>query len=208
MSQKLKTTVFMLGSPIHVIQCTRITGGTLIHVWGHNFPEAQGDNQYTCKFGADVVNATREAWNHVTCRAPQHVAGDVILEISADGVECTNNDVRNFQPVMCGSILPGSDDRIHRHGSQCVNISVISVDLHLLRDVAAELVRLCFDLPKSQCLVGGCSCSLPGTDNDCAVELLALAVETLADAQLHVRHVHVHLCNCCANSFKSWAAWC
>ena len=79
-----------------LIPCN-IAGGTLIHVWGHNLPEIQGNSQYTCKFGSEVVNATREAWNHVTCRAPQHVAGDVILEVSPDGVEYTNNDVRKFQ---------------------------------------------------------------------------------------------------------------
>ena len=42
------------------------------------------------------MDATREAWNHVTCQAPQHVAGDVILEVSQDGLEFTNNDVIKF----------------------------------------------------------------------------------------------------------------
>ena len=75
-------------------KCRDVLGGNLIHVWGHNFPEAEPGSQYKCRFGSDVVDATREAWNHVTCQAPQHVAGDVILEVSQDGVEFTNNDVR------------------------------------------------------------------------------------------------------------------
>ena len=81
-------------------------GGTLIHVWGHNFPETPGENQYKCKFGSDVVNATREAWNHVTCRAPQHVAGDVTLEVSPDGVDYTNNGVSKLTPLSYNHILP------------------------------------------------------------------------------------------------------
>ena len=82
-------------------------GGTLIHVWGHNFPEAPGDSQYKCRFGSDVVNATREAWNHVTCQAPQHVAGDVILEVSPDGVDYTNNGVSKQTPLSYNHhILP------------------------------------------------------------------------------------------------------
>ena len=107
------TKVFMSGCLTMYI----ITGGTLIHVWGHNFPEVQGKSQYKCKFDSDVVNATREALNHVTCRAPQHAAGDVILEISPDGVEYTNNDVSKFQSFMNSCVLPGIDDRIHHHVS-------------------------------------------------------------------------------------------
>ena len=82
-----------------IILLPRMAGGAVIHVWGHNFPEALGDSQYKCQFGSDVVNATREAWNHVTCQAPQHVAGDVILEVSPDGVEYTNNDVSICQSM-------------------------------------------------------------------------------------------------------------
>ena len=101
--------------PGSTILCN-ITGGTLIHVWGHNFPEPQGNNQYKCQFcwrywdRCHVVDATREAWNHVTCRAPQHVAGDVILEVSPDGDEYTNNQVRNVQlfcAFFCLEVITG-----------------------------------------------------------------------------------------------------
>lgn len=68
-------------------------GGTVVHVWGHNFPEVIG-NVYICKFGPEIVNGTWIAWNHVTCTAPQHEEGHVFLEVSPNGTHFTNTKVK------------------------------------------------------------------------------------------------------------------
>lgn len=70
-------------------------GGTVVHVWGHNFPDLIG-HIYICKFGSEKVNGTWKAWNHVTCSAPQHEEGSVFLEVSPNGTDFTNNKVKHF----------------------------------------------------------------------------------------------------------------
>ena len=46
--------------------------------------------------------------------------------------------------------------------------------------------------PRGQCLFGGCSCNLPWTGNDCAVELLAPVVETPVDVQVAEGSAYEH----------------
>ena len=48
------------------------------------------------------------------------------------------------------------------------------------------------DPPRGQCLFGGCSCNLPWTGDDCAVELLAPVVETPADVQVAEGSAYEH----------------
>ncbi|XP_076092310.1 uncharacterized protein LOC143063814 [Mytilus galloprovincialis] len=67
-------------------------GGTVVHVWGHNFPDLLG-HMYICKFGSERVNGTWKAWNHVMCTAPQHEEGNVFLEVSPNGTDFTNNKI-------------------------------------------------------------------------------------------------------------------
>ncbi|VDI49478.1 Hypothetical predicted protein [Mytilus galloprovincialis] len=67
-------------------------GGTVVHVWGHNFPDLTG-HMYICKFGSERVNGTWKAWNHVTCTAPQHEEGSIFLEVSPNGTDFTNNKI-------------------------------------------------------------------------------------------------------------------
>ncbi|CAG2246407.1 unnamed protein product [Mytilus edulis] len=67
-------------------------GGTVVHVWGHNFPDLLG-HMYICKFGSERVNGTWKAWNHVMCTAPQHEEGSVFLEVSPNGTDFTNNKI-------------------------------------------------------------------------------------------------------------------
>ena len=67
-------------------------GNTQVHVWGHNFPKTM-DKHYFCKFGNDIVNGTWIAWNHILCIAPAHPEGGVIVEVSPNASDYTNNRV-------------------------------------------------------------------------------------------------------------------
>lgn len=69
-------------------------GGTVVHVWGNNFPESTG-HVYICKFGSERANGTWRAFNHVTCTAPQHEEGSVFLEVSPDGTDFTSSKVKH-----------------------------------------------------------------------------------------------------------------
>ncbi|XP_041350118.1 uncharacterized protein LOC121369231 isoform X2 [Gigantopelta aegis] len=80
----------------------RDTGGSLIHVWGHNFPETDGHIFY-CKFGTEVDNGSWLSHEHVTCTSPQHKAGQVLLEVSPDGKEFTRNKTAFSFYAVCPS---------------------------------------------------------------------------------------------------------
>ena len=182
-----KLRVFL--TPCSLILCN-VAGGTLIHVWGHNFPESPGNSQYTCKFRSVVVNATREAWNHVTCRAPQHVAYDVTLEVSPDGVEYTNNDVRIYQLFMCGCILPRSDNKIHQDVIR--KSTLLQLTFTFYATCPENSCGRDLDPPRGQCRFGGCSCYWPWTGDYCTVGLLTPVVETPADKQVAEGSAYEH----------------
>ena len=75
------------------------TGGNKVHVWGHNFPESS-NHTYICKFGSTEVHGVWVALNHVVCIAPKHPEGSVIVELSADGLKYTNNQVPLMYSVI------------------------------------------------------------------------------------------------------------
>ncbi|XP_041349606.1 uncharacterized protein LOC121368912 [Gigantopelta aegis] len=85
----------------------RDTGGSLIHVWGHNFPETDGHIFY-CKFGTEVVNGSWISHEHLTCKSPQHKEGQVFLEVSPDGKDFTRNQTSFSFYAVCP---PGSCNR-------------------------------------------------------------------------------------------------
>ncbi|XP_046548306.1 uncharacterized protein LOC124258284 [Haliotis rubra] len=82
------------------------TGGTDVHIWGHNFPETDNDIFY-CRFDSTVVNGTRMSKEHVMCRNPQHQVGSITVEISPDGLQFTRNQTsftyyEGCPPGACG----------------------------------------------------------------------------------------------------------
>ncbi|XP_052075239.1 uncharacterized protein LOC127712684 [Mytilus californianus] len=81
-------------------------GGNDVHVWGHNFPQT---DTYKCKFDTDVVNGVWVASNHVVCSAPKHADGTVSLEISSDGIEFSNNQVKYLYFATCPPNSCGRD---------------------------------------------------------------------------------------------------
>ncbi|XP_046573868.1 uncharacterized protein LOC124281912 isoform X2 [Haliotis rubra] len=76
------------------------TGGTDVHIWGHNFPETD-NNIFYCRFDSTVVNGTRMSKGHVMCRNPQHEAGSIIVEISPDGLHFTRNQTAFAYYEVC-----------------------------------------------------------------------------------------------------------
>ncbi|CAC5421095.1 unnamed protein product [Mytilus coruscus] len=81
-------------------------GGNDVHVWGHNFPQT---DTYKCKFDTDVVNGVWVASNHVVCSVPKHADGTVSLEISSDGIEFSNNQVKYSYFATCPPNSCGRD---------------------------------------------------------------------------------------------------
>ncbi|KAL5014473.1 hypothetical protein ScPMuIL_008743 [Solemya velum] len=76
------------------------TGGTLVHVLAHNFPETVNNISY-CLFGSDVVQGERLSREHITCVSPQHLEGGVNVEISADDSKYTSNGKRFSYYAVC-----------------------------------------------------------------------------------------------------------
>ncbi|XP_046548308.1 uncharacterized protein LOC124258286 [Haliotis rubra] len=76
------------------------TGGTDVHIWGHNFPETD-NNIFYCRFDSTVVNGTRMSKEHVMCRNAQHQAGSITVEISPDGLQFTRNQTSFTYYEVC-----------------------------------------------------------------------------------------------------------
>ncbi|KAL5014467.1 hypothetical protein ScPMuIL_008737 [Solemya velum] len=76
------------------------TGGTLVHILGHNFPETVNNISY-CRFGSDVVQGERLSREHITCFSPQHLEGGINVEISADDSKYTSNGKRFSYYAVC-----------------------------------------------------------------------------------------------------------
>ncbi|CAG2246401.1 unnamed protein product [Mytilus edulis] len=68
-------------------------GGTVVHVWGHNFPDLTG-HIYICKFGSE-----RESMEHgklgTMSRVLHHSTkkGSIFLDVSPNGTDFTNNKI-------------------------------------------------------------------------------------------------------------------
>ncbi|XP_048249483.1 uncharacterized protein LOC124117067 [Haliotis rufescens] len=87
----------------------RDTGGTDVHIWGHNFPETE-NNIFFCRFDSTVVSGTRLSKEHITCKNPQHQAGIVIVEISPDGLQFTRNQTAFTYYEVCPPGACGKTD--------------------------------------------------------------------------------------------------
>jgi hypothetical protein len=75
-------------------------GGYAVHIWGHNFQETV-NGTYKCRFGSIETDGKWLTKNHVVCTAPQQSEGEVIVEISTDGTEFTNDKVSfNICPIF------------------------------------------------------------------------------------------------------------
>ncbi|XP_048249484.1 uncharacterized protein LOC124117058 [Haliotis rufescens] len=76
------------------------TGGTDVHIWGHNFPETE-NNIFFCRFDSTVVSGTRLSKEHIICKNPQHQARIVTIEISPDGLHFTRNQTAFTYYEVC-----------------------------------------------------------------------------------------------------------
>ncbi|CAM9116223.1 unnamed protein product [Choristocarpus tenellus] len=81
-----------------------LSGGTLITVTGFDFIDA-GEG-ITCRFGQEVVLATRRSPNKLVCQSPPHVGGSVLLTVTNGVLEYPpgEQEIPTFSYVP--SILP------------------------------------------------------------------------------------------------------
>ncbi|XP_013386073.1 uncharacterized protein LOC106155684 isoform X2 [Lingula anatina] len=68
-------------------------GGTVVHVFGHNFPNT---SEYTCRFGSIEVDGTWLTEEEVTCVAPRQAPATILVSIRPRAGDSYSTDMVNY----------------------------------------------------------------------------------------------------------------